>query len=450
MAESRWNALYLVAAIAMVFMTLATAIQPLFLRNVLGIAFDQAGAINANVQVVTEVLTLVVIGYLGFLSDRFGRVPIMTGGFLVAAAGGFLAPLSIQLGALFGLGGVAFYYLARIIMSAGTSAVWPQLATLAGDFTGYDDRAQRMAKAAFMMAFGSTLVFAVLMQIPKHTGIVPMMVVNAVVGLAGAVLASRLLSDVAPKQPDQALPWRRILDLLRREPRLRIAFAAGLFSRSDIILVGLFYMLWTIYFADLVGKTQVEAGAHAGKMIGVVGLLVMATILVWGRIVHRIGRVKAIIAGLGISGTGFVLMGFAVNPFDWYVYLPMVLIALGQSGTLLAPEILAFDLTPEDLRGSMMGALNIVGGIGLVLILQFGGYLFDAVGPYAPFMLTGIGNLLVLIYTLFAVRSISDPGGGVAPDGGDLLTDADDMDGMALTTGAGGCGPDGLGFGGRL
>ena len=404
LVESRWNALYMIAAIAMVFMTMATAIQPLFLRNVLGIAFDRAGAINANVQVVTEVLALSVMWYLGFLSDRFGRVPIMTCGFLVGAVGGFLAPFSFQFGALLGIGGVAFYYLARIVMSMGTSAVWPQLATLAGDFTDYDDRARRMSNAAFMMAFGSTLVFAVLMQIPKHTGIVAMMMLNAAIGVLGAVLAWRLLSDVAPKQTDHVMPWRRIRDLLAREPRLRVAFVAGLFSRADIILVGLFYMLWTIYFADLVGKTQVEAAAHAGKVIGVLGLLVMATILIWGRVVHHFGRVNAIIAGMAISGTGFLLMGFAVNPFDWYVYVPVVLIALGQAGAMLAPEILAFDLTPEDMRGSMMGALNIVGGIGLVVVLQVGGYLFDAVGPYAPFILTGIGNLLVLIYTLCEVR----------------------------------------------
>ena len=402
--ESRWNALYLIAAVVMMFMTLATAVQPLFLRAVLGVAFERAGAVNANVQVVTEVLALVVIGYFGFLSDRFGRVPIVVCGFCVAAAGGVLAPFSVGLGALFGIGGVACYYVARIVMSVGTSAVWPQLATLTGDFTDYHDRARRMSNAAFMMAFGSTLVFAVLMQIPRHIGIIPMMLFNAVIGGIGALLAWRLLCDVAPKQADLVLPWRRIRDLLRREPQLRIAFVAGLFSRSDIILVGLFYMLWTIYFADLVGKTQVEAAAHAGKMIGLVGLLVMATILVWGRIVQRFGRVNAIIAGLAISGTGFVLMGFAVNPFGGYVYLPMTLIALGQAGALLAPEILAFDLTPEDMRGSMMGALNIVGGIGLVVILQVGGYLFDAVGPYAPFMFTGIGNLLVLIYALGVLR----------------------------------------------
>jgi len=422
----RWNALYLIAAIAMVFMTLATAIQPLYLRNVLGISFVSAGTVNANVQVVTEVLALAVIGYLGFLSDRFGRVPIIVGGFLVGAIGGVLAPYSVQLGALLGVSGIAFYYFARIIMAFGTSGVWPQLATLAGDFTDFDNRARQMANAAFMMAFGSTLVFAVLMQIPKHSGIVPVMLCNAWIGLIGAWLARRLLTDVAPKRSERTIPWRRIKDLLLREPRLRVAFAAALFSRSDIILIGLFFMLWTIYFADLVGISQEVAAAHAGKMIGMVGLLVMGTILLWGRLVNRFGRINALIAGLAISGTGFVAMGFAVNPFGWYVFIPMTLIALGQAGSLLAPEILAFDFTPADLRGSIMGPLNVVSGIGLVVILQVGGYLFDTVGPYAPFVFTGGGNLLVMAYALYVSRS--QPAEGMAN-----MADEDDDDGLRET-----------------
>ena len=160
------NALYLISAICMVFMSLAVAIQPLFLRNVLGVSFENAGFINANIQVVTELLDLALILFLGYLSDRFGRVPIATMGFLIAAVAAFFAPFSLQIGTLLGVGGLIFYYLMRIIMSFGTSAVWPQISALAGDFTTYEDRPRIMANTAFMTALGATLVYAVLMQIP--------------------------------------------------------------------------------------------------------------------------------------------------------------------------------------------------------------------------------------------------------------------------------------------
>jgi len=398
----RWNALYLIAAVAMIFTTLAVAIQPLFLRKLLGVSLDSAGMINANVEVTAELLTLGVIGSLGVLSDRLGRVPILAGGFLVGAAGGFLAPFSFQLGTLLGIGGIAFYYLARLVMAVGTCAVWPQLSTLAGDFTGYGDRARRMSNATSMMAFGSALVFAVLMQIPRHTSVVTVMLFNAVLGLAGAWLVRRFLVDVAPQRLGEAIPWQRVRDLLAREPRLRVAFAAALFSRSDVAVIGLFYMLWTIYFADLVGKSQELAAAHAGTVIGAAGLLLVITSIGWGVVVERLGRINSVIAGMAVSGTGFALMSAVGNPFDAFVLVPMTMIALGQAGALLAPDVLALDITPKDMRGAIIGALNMVGGIGIILMLELGGWLFDAVGPYGPFALAGCGNLMVMAYA-FAV-----------------------------------------------
>ncbi|CAK0740395.1 Magnetosome protein MamH [uncultured Gammaproteobacteria bacterium] len=396
----RWNALYLIAALAMIFVTLAVAVQPLYLRKVLGVPLGSAGMINANVEVVAELLTLVVIGALGVLSDRLGRVPILIGGFAVGALGGFLAPFSFQLGSLLGVGGLAFYYVARVLMSFGTCAMWPQLAVLVGDQTDYENRARRMSNTTSMMAFGSTLVFAVLMQIPKHTGVVPVMLLNAALGGIGAWLVAQLLVDVAPKRLERSLPWRPIRAALAREARLRVAFFAALFARGDVAMIGLFYMLWSLYFSDLVGKTPEQGAAHAGMVIGVVGLILMLTSLGWGIVVERLGRLNSIIVGMAASATGFFLMGLVVNPFDGLVVIPMVLIAIGQVGALLAPDILAIDLTPKTLRGSMIAALNVVSGIGIIVILELGGYLFDHVGPYAPFVLMGVGNFLVLTYAL--------------------------------------------------
>ncbi|HIJ63839.1 MAG TPA: MFS transporter, partial [Rhodospirillaceae bacterium] len=226
------NALYLLSALCMVFMTLVVAIQPLFLRNVLNISFSTAGAINANVQVVTEVLDLFVFAYMGYLSDRLGRVRIIVAGFLVAAAGALLAPFSPLIG---GTGALAVYYLSRVIMSLGTGAVWPQLSALAGDFSDEANRARLMSNTALMMAFGVTLVYAVLMQIPRHIGITGTMLMTAAIAGVAAWLSRKFLVDVAPRTAETSVPWRRIWVLVRDEPRLRLAFASSFFARSDMV-----------------------------------------------------------------------------------------------------------------------------------------------------------------------------------------------------------------------
>ena len=177
-----------------------------------------------------------------------------------------------------------------------------------------------------------------------------------------------------------------------------------------MILIGLFYMLWTIYYADSAGLTQEAAAGRAGVLIGYVGTIVMITFLVWGQVVQRIGRIKAIIGGLSISATGFMMMLFVENPFSPFVYVPMTLIALGQASLILAPDILALDMAPKDMRGSIMGPLNVVSGVGLIIILEIGGLLFDSIGPHSPFVFTGIGNVIVLLYILHIYRSLTVSG----------------------------------------
>lgn len=402
--RQHFNTLYLLSAICTIFMTLAIAVQPLFLRNVLGLSFENAGIVNANIQVVTEVLDLGLIMYLGYLSDRFGRIPIAVVGFLVAAFGAVLATFSLELGTLLGVGGIAFYYLSRIIMSLGTGAVWPQLSTMAGDFTNYESRPKLLAKTVFMMALGATLVYAVLMQIPKHSGLVVVMLLTAAVALIGAWLTRNFMIDVAPKLKESGVPWGRIRDLLAKDERVRLSFASAFFARSDMVFIGLFVMMWYIYFADLVGVTQEEAAAQAGLLIGLTCFIVLVSIPFWGRLIERYGRVASIAIGMSLSGLGFVAMGFIVNPFEWTILFPISLIAVGQAGCLIAPQVLVLDLSPKEIRGSVLGAFNVVGIIGIIFFVQVGGWLFDHIGPHAPFVLIGVGNILLTCYALWVLR----------------------------------------------
>ncbi|MEO5372968.1 MAG: MFS transporter [Alphaproteobacteria bacterium] len=403
-----WNGLYLLAAVVMIFLTLSVAVQPLFLRAVLDIPFANAGTINTNVAVVTEILDLLLVGYLGYLSDRLGRVPIMVVGFLVACAGALLAPFSLPLGTMLGIGGVAFYYSMRVVMSLGAGAVWPQLSALVGDFTTTGNRARLMANTAFMTAFGATLVYAVLMQIPPHAGVIAVMMLTAAIALVGAWLTRTCLVDVGPRLKDDHIPWRRIGELLRTEPRMRLAFLSAFFARSDMVLIGMFFMLWYLYFGDLVGVSQEAAAAQAGKLIGLVGIVVLVSIPIWGIFIERYGRVAAIFVGMTLSGLGFVGLGFVVNPYKWFIVVPTVLAAAGQAGCLVAPQVLAIDLAPREILGSVLGAFNVVGGIGIIVFLEIGGLLFDSVGPYAPFVFTGIGNLFIMCYALVVLLRMRD------------------------------------------
>ena len=395
--------MYLSSAFCLILMTLAVGTQPLYLREVLGVSPANAGTINANIMVLAETLELFVVGGVGYLSDRLGRVRIMAAGFALAGVGALLAPFSAVIAQALGGGGLVLYYLARLIMAAGIGAVWPQMSTLAGDYTTDANRPRLMANNAFMMAFGKTLVYLILMRVPLHAGVIVTMLLIAATAFAGAWLARTSLIDVAPRLRQGAIPWRQIGRLLRDQPRLRLCFATSFLARSDMVITALFLMLWYVYFADIVGVSDEQAAARGGLMIGLAGIVVMLSIPVWKMVIHTYGRVAAILAGLALSGLGFVLMAIVVNPFDWLILLPVVLTAAGQAGCFVAPQVLTVDVTPPDILGSVLGASNVVGGIGIIFFVQVGGILFDELGPAAPFVFVGLANFLVIAYGVFAL-----------------------------------------------
>lgn len=402
------NTLYLLAALCMIFMTMILALQPIFLRVVLGVGLEDAGKINSSIQVVTEVIDILIVGYLGYLSDKVGRVKVVVYGFIVAGIAALLIPFSLEIGLWFGVSGLAIFYLMRVFMSLGTTGVWPQLTAITGDFTSQEDRPLLTANTAFMMAFGATLVYGVFMQLPYYIGLIPVMLIIPVVALFGAWFAKRSLIDVGERFDGSNLPWKNVVSLLKQDRRLRLTFLSAFSARYDMVLIGLFLMLWFVYFADVVGMSIEDAVAQGGILIGIIGMVILVSIPAWGIFIQRYGRIASIALGMAFSAIGFISMWFVVNPYDWGIYLPAILLAIGQAGTLLAPQILTIDVAPPPIRGLVLGGFNLVGGIGMIFFVQIGGFLFDWLGPYAPFVFTGMGNIVIMLYALWIMRTDGD------------------------------------------
>jgi DHA1 family tetracycline resistance protein-like MFS transporter len=190
--------------------------------------------------------------------------------------------------------------------------------------------------------------------------------------------------------------------------RLRLSFATGFLARSDMVVTALFLMLWCVYFAERAGITREEAAAHGGLMVGLAGVVVMVSIPFWKAFIEHYGRVSAIAASVALSGLGFILMGLVANPFDWFVMLPVTVTAAGQAGCFVTPSILAVDIAPPDIRGSLLGAFNVVGDLGQAFCIQIGGILFDAMGPASPFLFVGLANLVVMAYAISVMNSPGD------------------------------------------
>ena len=409
LAPKYWSTFYLLSAISTLVISLTVALQPLFLDEVIIIPFEEEGTINAHLQVVTQMVSLTLIFLLGLPWSQQIRVQSIFFGFLLAALGALFIPISKNFEVVLGFSSLTFYYMMRILVSLGTDSVQMQLSTMGGDSTLYQQRPVLLPNMITMMALGSTIICAILMQIPNTTSNVQfIMLMPFLVAVAGAyVVKQHMPMQEHPMSSSAPLPFAQAWELISNDPRMQLCFAAAFYVRADMLVISLFLSLWFISFADVVGVTRAYAVGHAGLMLGYIGLVILVAMPLWRQYMATHSRISAIGASLSLAGLGFVLLGImVVNPFDLSSLLfPLLLVGIGQAGCLIAPKILAAELSPKHVLGSVQGILFLVSGIGIVMLVQSGGYYFDAVGPKAPFILIGASNLLVMLYAFWLVRS---------------------------------------------
>ncbi|MFN3076076.1 MAG: magnetosome biogenesis transporter MamZ [Alphaproteobacteria bacterium] len=399
---SQWNVVYLLAAAGALVSSLSVAIQPLLLGQVFGIAFEKEGSINADIQVVVEILSVLCVGWLGLMSDRVGRVRVIFIGLMIVCAGAVLAVFSLGAGMTLGLGtgALLLFYLTRVLITSGADTVGLQLSTLVGDVSDRANRPRLMTNVVFMMVFGSTVLSALVMQVTERSfGVYVVMCLPLLIGGAGFLAARRSLTDVAPAHDQDVPPLLRVWELVSHDPRMQLAFAAAFYTRADVILFSLFFSLWCSSVADMVGVTRLYASAHAAGMIGLLGVVILVAIPVWRAFIERHSRISAIGASLSLAALGYIALGLFVNPFNGWVAVPLLLIGIGHAGCSVTLKVLTVDISPKPILGAMLGSAYMTGGAGIILLVQSSGYYFDAVGPRAPFLLMGTGKMLV---TLFA------------------------------------------------
>ncbi len=289
----------------------------------------------------------------------------------------------------------------RIPITAGIETALMQIALLEGRRRAPPGHDKVYAGRLVMMVVGSVVIGGVIMQMPESglpiAGVlmVPTMALMAALLVAFRVLQFRL------REPSVDLSgfFTNIANLLGAEPRLQLGMIAAFFVRADLAVTALFLSLWSISYADQGGLPRTEAVAHAGLLLGWLGIVTLMAMPLWRMGLTRSLRLAMLGAALSLMGVGNLLLGFIDHPFEWRILLPLALIGIGQAGALMAPEVLIARLVPEELRGQARGLLQLAGGIGVIFMLQSGGRHFDAVGPSAPFMLVGSG---LIVFTLYA------------------------------------------------
>lgn len=378
--------------------------QTYILNEHLHIPVAEQGAISGNLVFFTEILTLLLFLPAGVLMDRIGRRPVYAVGFLLLAVTYALYPFAESVTAL---------YLDRILYALAVVTVAGGLSTVMADYPAECSRGKLVAIVGLVSGLGVVVI-------SQGFGTVPKLLINngidgvtagrmthlIVAGLAVAVAVMVWwgLKPGVPMRHDERPSVRELLIggfVQARHPRILLAYSAAFIARGDQSVNAVFLILW----GTLAGKAaglEPAAAVMGGTLIFVVAqiaALVWAPIL--GPLLDRIDRVSALAVCMGLSAFGNLALLLLDDPLAQHGTIFFILLGIGQISVFLGGQSLIGQEAPLAQRGAVLGAFNVAGAIGILLMTAIGGQLFDRVDPRAPFVVIGMINIVLLVASVY-------------------------------------------------
>ncbi len=412
--KSNFVSLFLATFLVSCMMAVPAVLQPAYLKDIIGIPADQAGTINSGLQNMSQISTLLLVGMVGILSDKIGRRVLVVLGFACCCVFflffGYTREISLALG-ITSVGGQIFMaYCIRFFIGIGIVLSYPQLTTMIADYTRPRDRGKAFAVQGVVFGVGSMMVFGVMAQIARKTGLMSLFYMTAFLAFLGILVTRFGMVDRLSKGIDDPIfGFKDIYREVSKSIGLKMGYVVVAVTRADIVIFATFIILWMVYKADSIGITPVEATARGAIVIIVTSLVTLFAYPVLGVMTDKVGRVAVTMAGLLISGAGFLLIATMEDPFSPMIYLYASLITTGFAATSLGSDTLTTDLSPKNMIGSIRGGLNTMQPIGILIFLQLSGLLFDKVGYWAPFALKGGASLICFIWVLMIKKRIIEP-----------------------------------------
>jgi predicted MFS family arabinose efflux permease len=296
------------------------------------------------------------------------------------------------------------------------------ITTILHDYADEKARGKMLALVAVLMGIGVVLMNVIVGNLPDRFMAAGIDAISAGRYMHWIVTAICLISAVifyagfkggTPVEPEERLPqselMRRGLAEARR-PRVALAYVASFVSRSDLVILGTFIVLW----GTVAGRDQgMETAAAIAQGVKIFAVTQMAGLLcspVLGFVTDRINRVTGLAIGSLLGAIGYTSMYF-VTDFGDPKFLPLfVLLGIGQTGCNLSAQALVGQESSDESRGVVIGGFGLCGTIGIIFSTWIGGIIFDAWMPSAPFVFVGVLTWLVFFYAL-VIRKVA-PGQG--------------------------------------
>ncbi|MEO8225311.1 MAG: MFS transporter [Gammaproteobacteria bacterium] len=408
-AKNVWT-LFFVSFFGIAMMNTVGVMQPYVFNEILKIPLNEQGSLAGNLTVLQEIVALILLGPAGALSDRLGRKPIFASGFLLLGLGYCLYPLAN-----------ASWELAifRLFIASGVSCVNVMLVAVANDYPIERSRAKMIAAVFIFNGLG-------IASLPRLIGGLPTRFVEQGIDAVWAgrfafwcvtalcvTLAAILFWGLRPGAPAQIDKREPLLATLKvglaagRNPRVALAYTAGLVSRADLAVVSTFLTLWLVQEGIAQGLSTGEALKKATLFYVIIQAMAVPWAPIFGWILDRVDRVAGLAGAMILAGIGYSSLGMLTNPLGNGMYIAAAFVGMGEMAANISATSLIGKEAPDRGRGAVLGLYSFSGALGIMLVALIGGWLFDNWKPVGPFLLMAGANCVMFtlaVVTYFATR----------------------------------------------
>lgn len=382
-------------------LTAITGVQTNVLSENFGIPAREQGQWISALVLWTEFVLLAVFGLVGVAADRIGRRQIFAIGlFFMGLSYVFHAPAG-ELWQLFG---------ARVVYAIGIGAATGMLATILADYPQEVSRGRVVAVSGALTGLGVVLIKLMFgdgarvvvdrLGLPEGSALTVGLFLVAAVAFVSAAVAAWGLQPGTPTTREERPPVKVLLTAGVREaiknPRIAVAYAGAFVARSDLVILGSFLTLWGRFAVENVGIVGAEAQAMSVRPFAVAQTAGLLWIVLLGFMLEKRDRLVALGVAFAVATIGYLGMWFVDDLLAPRSIPLLCMLGAGQISAFWGATTLIGREAPKASRGTVVGAFNLSGVLGILVFVALGGVLYDRYGPAAPFLMVGCANLLVM------------------------------------------------------